>query len=149
MNLLEHFALSGTRVVKLLAELKHNVKPDDQVQAKVELKLTPAELPDEAGSHFQVGASLVCDGFLMIEENQSPAFRIECTINALYRQINGPAVSFESFKSAHHSLTRQLYPLIHQQIMPTFHLLGLHHVHLPQDIVQTPRESAPSHDQIH
>lgn len=149
MNLLEQFALSGTRVVKLLAELKHNVTPDDQVQAKVELKLTPAELPEEAGSHFQVGASLVCDGFVTIDESTKPAFRIECTINAVYRQISGPTVSFDSFKSAHHSLTRQLYPLIHQQIMPTFHLLGLHHVHLPQDIVQTQRESAPAKESVH
>lgn len=147
INLLEHFALAGTRVVRLHAELKHHVKPDDNIQARVELKLSPAELPDQTHSQFQIGAALICDGVLKTIDQDTPAFRIECTFNAVYQQVSGGVIDFDLIRDSHASLTRQLYPLIHQQIMPTFHLLGLHQVRLPQDFLPGKSEVVP--DQVH
>ncbi|MDJ0657648.1 MAG: hypothetical protein QNJ40_26045 [Xanthomonadales bacterium] len=147
LNLLDWFALFNTQVVKLHAELHKNIRPDDNIQARVEIKLTPAQLPDSGElTRFQVGVRLLCEG-TMQSDPDSPAFTIECVLNAGYQQISGEAIGFEEFSSYHTSLTRQLYPLIHQQLVPLLSQLGLPQVRLPQDIVHTKAGTTPQ--QVH
>ncbi len=141
MNLLDHFALLSTQVVKLHAELQRAIAPQDVVQARVEVKLSPGRLEAPAGEepHFQVGVRLTCDGTMTVEGEVKPAFRIECVLNAGYRQFRGEPIPYEEFSKHHTSLTRQLYPLIHQQLIPLLSQLGIPNVRLPQDIVQPPQ----------
>jgi hypothetical protein len=45
LNLLENFALTHTQVTRLNADLSEIVSQDQRFSAKVELKLTPREMP--------------------------------------------------------------------------------------------------------
>ena len=120
MNLLDFFALFNTQVIKMHAELLRAIGPEDVLQARVEIKLSPGELAAAGveGACYQVGVRLVCEGSMKVKGVDTRAFSIECILNAGYRQIQGDPVSFEVFSKHHTSLTRQLYPLIHQQLVP-------------------------------
>ena len=151
MNLLDHFALFSTQIIKLHAELLQSFRLEDTIQARVEIKLTPGKLAVEVKGMpgYQVGVRLACDGIKMVEDKEVKIFNIECLLNAGYRQLSGAPISFEQFSQHHTSLTRQLYPIIHHQLIPVLSQLGLHNVRLPQDIIQAPPEAVEVPKQVH
>lgn len=153
INLLDHFMLAHTQVTRLHADLTEIVPKEARFTAKVELKLTPRQMPAEPGSNqYQVSARLLCRGGLENADPAKPMFTIELVLQAVYRQFQGESVSFEAFSANHGSLTRQLYPLIHHQLQPVFKQFGLDHVKLPYDLASTPNtvkpKSEPGH-QVH
>lgn len=135
-NLLESFALAHTQLTRLNADLSEIVTQNQVFKAKVELKLTPREMPAESGqSQYQVTARLLCRGNREAESPDKPLFTIDLVLQAVYRQFQGEPVDFETFTKHHPSLTRQLYPLIHHQLQPILKQLGLDQVKLPYDLV--------------
>ena len=151
MNLLDQFALFSTQIVKLHAELLQSFRPEDSIQARVEIKLSPSKLAVEVKGMpgYQVGVRLSCNGIRMVEDKEEKIFNIECLLNAGYRQLSGAPLSFEQFSQHHSSLTRQLYPIIHHQLIPILSQLGLHNVRLPQDIIHTQPEVIEVPKQVH
>lgn len=151
-NLLELFALSHTQVTRLHAELTETVPHNEAFSAKVELKLTPREANATSDSEglpvYQVTARLVCHGHRAGREEESPLFTVELILQAIYRQMTGAPVDFETFTRHHTSLTRQLYPLIHHQLQPILKQFGLDQIRLPYDLVNT-QESPRNQRQVH
>lgn len=144
LNLLEKFALAHTQVTRLNADLSEVVPPDQKFSAKVELKLTPREMPAEPNAtQYQVTARMLCRGNREQDDPEKPLFTIELVLQAVYRQFQGDPISFEEFTQNHGSLTRQLYPLIHHQLKPVFKQFGLDQVHLPYDLANQATESSP------
>jgi len=138
-NLLDQFALAHTQLTRLNADLKEIVNPDQAYKAKVELKLTPREMPPDQGvCQYQVTARLTCRGARETDDPENVLFEIELVVQAVYRQFQGESVSFEGFSTSHSSLTRQLYPLMHHQLQPVFKQLGLEQVRLPFDLINGP-----------
>jgi hypothetical protein len=135
-NLLKDFALAHTQMTRLNADLTEIVTQGQKFNAKVELKLTPREMPAEGElPQFQVTARLLCRGNREAENPDQPLFTIELVLQAVYRQFRGQPVSFEEFSRHHGTLTRQLYPLIHHQLQPVLKQFGLDQVRLPYDLV--------------
>jgi hypothetical protein len=135
LNLLDRFALAHTQVTRFSADLKEIVAPDQKFSAKVELKLTPRDMPKDGDvAQFQVTARLLCRGNREGDESMDPLFTVELIVQAVYRQFCGAPVDFETFTACHSSLTRQLYPLIHHQLMPVLKQFGLDQVKLPYDL---------------
>jgi hypothetical protein len=138
-NLLDQFALAHTQLTRLNADLKEIVGPDQAYRAKVELKLTPREMPPDQGvAQYQVTARLSCTGVRESGDPDSTLFEVELIVQTVYRQFQGEVVSFEEFSSSHASLTRQLYPLMNHQLQPVFKQFGLDQVRLPFDLVNGP-----------
>lgn len=138
LDLLDRFALAHTQVTRLTADLKELVPPDQTYRAKVELKLTPREMPPDQGvTQYQVTARMICRGSREADESEKALFDVELVMQTVYRQYQGEPVSFETFSGSHASLTRQLYPLIHHQLQPIFKQFGLDQVKLPYDLVKT------------
>lgn len=149
LNLLDNFALAHTQVTRLAADLKDIVKPDQAFRAKVELKLTPRQIPPDQGvNQYQVTARMICRGSREVDDPAKVLFEVELVMQTVYRQFRGDPISFEQFSAAHASLTRQLYPLIHHQLQPVFKQFGLDQVKLPYDLVQGP-EPAGEVRQLH
>ncbi len=151
LNLLDQFALAHTQVTRLNADLSEVVSPDQKFSAKVELKLTPREMPAEQEvTQYQVTARMLCRGHREQDDAEKPLFTIEFVLQAVYRQFQGDPVSFEAFTRNHGSLTRQLYPLIHHQLKPIFKQFGLDQVHLPYDLAsQAAEKRPPANRQVH
>ncbi len=150
INLLEQFALAHTQVTRLNADLTEIVPSAQPFSAKVELKLTPREIRYEGDlPQYQVTARLLCRGHREGDSSGKPLFTIELVLQTVYRQFQGEAVSFERFKSHHASLTRQLYPLIHHQLMPVFKQFGLDQVKLPYDLAGGGGADQTTQRQIH
>lgn len=140
INLLERFSLAHTQVTRLNADLSEIVPPSQAFSAKVELKLTPLEMQHEGElPQYQVTARMVCRGSREDSPDQ-PLFTVELVLQAVYSQFQGEPVDFETFKSNHGSLTRQLYPLIHHQLQPVFKQFGLDQVKLPYDLAGNGQE---------
>ncbi len=151
INLLERFSLAHTHLTRINADLGEIVKPDDKFSAKVELKLTPREMPTEqveGQSQYQVTARLVCRGSREQDASEKPLFTIEIILQAVYRQFQGDPIDFETFSQHHGTLTRQLYPLIHHQLQPVFKQFGLDQVKLPFDLVNQSTDDKPQR-QVH
>jgi len=149
LNLLDRFTLAHTQVTRLNADLKEIVAQDQKFSAKVELKLTPRDMPaDDDVPQYQVTARMMCRGHREGVELREPLFTVELVLQAVYRQFSGSEVDFETFTASHGSLTRQLYPLIHHQLMPVFKQFGLDQVKLPYDLPGQGSE-APAQRQVH
>lgn len=149
LNLLDHFALAHTQVTRLAADLKEIVAPDQAFRAKVELKLTPRQMPPDQGvTQYQVTARMICRGSRESDDSDAPLFEVELVMQTVYRQFHGEPMAFEQFSAAHASLTRQLYPLIHHQLQPVFKQFGLDQVKLPYDLVKA-QEQAGEGRQLH
>ena len=135
VNLLDHFILQHVQVSAIEGKLKHVSKEIGRREAKVELNLTPRMLetdqPEDLPS-YQVRARLSCSGGAA--EDAGPRFLARVTFEAVYRQIHGEAVDLAEFTANHPSLTRQLYPLLQQELRSLMVRLGLEQVHLPFDI---------------
>jgi hypothetical protein len=52
----------------------------------------------------------------------------------IYQQIDGEPVDIARFTASHASLTRQLYPLLQQELRMLLVRLGLEQIHLPFDL---------------
>lgn len=144
-NLLEKFALAHTQLVRLNGQIHRSTAAGEGLNTQVELKLAPGQLPSESGGNaFQLAVTLSCTGR---DAKHQPVFELECVLNAIYRQMSGDNVTYETFAENHSTLVRQLYPLIHHQLRPVLAQFGLHQVQLPHEIVYRQGEARP--EQLH
>lgn len=135
MNLLDQFVLQHVQVSLLKARLIHVSKDAGAQKAKVELNLTPRVLEnDNAGNlpSYQVSARLSCKGGA--ENESGPKFMAQVGFEVIYQQIDGEPVDITQFTASHASLTRQLYPLLQQELRMLLVRLGLEQIHLPFDL---------------
>jgi hypothetical protein len=135
MNLLDHFYLQHVRVTRLDAKLTDAREGVGEREAKVELNLTPRPLKADSGDElpgYRVSARLSCRSG--DAEGTAPKFAATVEVEAIYRQIDGDPVDVASFGANHASLTRQLYPLLQQELRGLMLRLGLERVHLPFDL---------------
>ena len=135
MNLLDHFVLQHIQVSRLKARLIHVSKESGTQRAKVELNLTPRMMQTDSGDKlpaYQVTARLSCKGGA--ENDPGPKFAAEVGFEAIYQQIDGDPVDVSEFNAHHASLTRQLYPLLQQELRLLLARMGLEQIHLPFDL---------------
>ncbi len=135
MNLLDLFVLQHVQVSLLKAELVHVSKEAGTQEAKVELNLTPRLLQADSGDSlpaYQVSARLTCQGGS--KKGAGPMFNAKVGFEAVYQQVEGNPVDIAEFTSNHASLTRQLYPLLQQELRTLLVRLGLEQIHLPFDL---------------
>jgi len=119
----------------LKAELVHVSKDAGTQEAKVELNLTPRLMKADSGDSlpaYQVSARLTCNGGS--KEDSGPMFNAKVGFEAIYQQVKGNPVDIAEFSSNHASLTRQLYPLLQQELRILLVRLGLEQIHLPFDL---------------
>ena len=143
MNLLERFVLQQVEITRLQGEVAKAAKVPGKQQAKVELNLTPRLIKADSGDQppsYQVRANLTCRSGG--EGKQEPSFRAEVGIAAVYRQIAGQPVDIAEFTANHGSLTRQLYPLLQQELRVLMARLGLQDIHLPFDLAAKVQQQA-------
>jgi hypothetical protein len=135
MNLLDQFVLQHVQTSSLKAKLIEVSKEPGSQEAKVELNLTPRMLNTDSGDElpaYQVSARLTCKGGSKGEPG--PKFVASVGFEAIYQQIEGDPVDVSEFTSNHASLTRQLYPLLQQELRMLLVRLGLEQIHLPFDL---------------
>ena len=149
-NLLDYFALRHTQLTELHAELNEIINPQQRLQAKVELNLSPREStaknPENGLPTYQVITGLTCEGFN--EENGQKSarklvFTARVSLLATYQQIQGEVLTFDDFKHQHPPLTRQLYPLTHAYLRTLMQQIGLDNVQLPFDLINQQTERKP------
>lgn len=134
VNLLEHFYLQHVQVSLIKAKLINPAKGQGTKEAKVELNLAPRLLKADSGDElpaYQVSAKLTCSGS---DKDAGPHFVAQVGIEAIYQQIDGEPLDVAEFSSHHASLTRQLYPLLQQEMRLLLVRLGLEQIHLPFDL---------------
>jgi hypothetical protein len=61
-------------------------------------------------------------------------FAARVGFEVIYQQVAGDPVDVSEFTSNHASLTRQLYPLLQQELRSLLARLGLEQIHLPFDL---------------
>lgn len=147
MNLLDQFVLQHVQVSLLKAKLIHVSKDPGSQQAKVELNLTPRMMETDSGDKlpaYQVSARLSCEGGA--EEDPGPKFTAKVGFEAIYQQIDGDPVDVAEFSANHASLTRQLYPLLQQELRMLLVRLGLEQIHLPFDLAA--RVNSPEQETV-
>ena len=135
VNLLDQFVLQHVQVSLLKAKLIHVSKEPGAQEAKVELNLTPRMVNTDSGDKlpaYQVSARLSCKGGA--KGDPGPKFIAQVGFEAIYQQIEGDPVDVAVFTSNHASLTRQLYPLLQQELRMLLVRLGLEQIHLPFDL---------------
>ncbi len=135
MNLLNQFVLQHIQVSVLRAELTRVSAEPGSREARVELNLTPRPIKADSGEQlpaYQVSARLSCHGG---EADQpGPQFLAEAGYEVIYQQIKGDAVDLADFTANHASLTRQIYPLLQNELRVLLGRLGLEQIHLPYDL---------------
>jgi hypothetical protein len=135
VNLLNQFVLQHVQVSLLKAKLVHLSKEPGTQEAKVELSLTPRMLNTDSGDKlpaYQVSARLSCQGGS--KDDPGPKFLARVGFEVIYQQIQGNPVDVAEFTANHASLTRQLYPLLQQELRMLLARLGLEQIHLPFDL---------------
>ena len=135
MNLLDQFCLQHVQLSLLKAKLINSAKEKGKREAKVELNLAPRLMQTDSGENlpsYQVSAKLICTG--NPDETTGPRFVAQVGIEAVYQQISGEPLDLAKFTATHPSLTRQLYPLLQQELRMLLLRLGLEQVHLPFDL---------------
>jgi hypothetical protein len=135
MNLLDHFYLQHVRVTQLSGELVPPRESTDEREAKVELNLSPRPLKTDSGDElpgYRVTARLRCRG--ANDDETGPRFKAQVVVEAIYRQMDGDPVDVAAFGANHASLTRQLYPLLQQEMRALMLRLGLERIQLPFDL---------------
>ena len=135
MNLLDHFILQHVQVSLLKAELLNVSKESGHREAKVELNLTPRLMKADSGDKlpaYQVSARLSCKAGS--KDDPGPMFAAKVGFEVIYQQVSGDPVDVSEFTSNHASLTRQLYPLLQQELRSLLVRLGLEQIHLPFDL---------------
>ena len=138
MNLLEYFVLEHVQVSLLQAKLIQASSESGTQEARVELNLTPRMMKTDSGEElpsYQVSARLRCrGGGSGGGEGLGPMFKAQVGYEAIYKQIDGDPVDVSEFTANHASLTRQLYPLLQQELRTLLGRLGLEQIHLPFDL---------------
>ncbi|MFC1719981.1 hypothetical protein ACFL00_02430 [Pseudomonadota bacterium] len=135
MNLLDKFVLQHVQVSLLKARLIHVSKDPGAQKAKVELNLTPRMIETDSSDKlpsYQVSARLTCKGGA--ENESGPKFMAQVGFEVIYQQVEGEPVDITAFTANHASLTRQLYPLLQQELRMLLVRLGLEQIHLPFDL---------------
>lgn len=135
MNLLERFVLHHLQPTVLKAEVVKMVKDYGTQEAKVELSLAPRMLKADSGDEppaYQVTARLSCRSGAKGEDE--PVFKAEVGFEAMYQQVAGEPVDIAEFTANHASLTRQLYPLLQQELRALMNRVGLEQIRLPYDL---------------
>lgn len=135
MNLLDQFVLQHVQVSLLEARLLKTVKGSGSREARVELKLAPRPMKTDSGDEppaYQVSATLSCEGGS--DDDDAPKFVARIGVEAVYQQIEGEPLDVTEFGSHHASLTRQLYPLLQQELRMLLIRLGLEQLRLPFDL---------------
>jgi hypothetical protein len=147
VNLLDQFVLQHVQVSLLKAKLVHVSKEPGAQEAKVELNLTPRMLNTDSGDNlpaYQVSARLSCRGGA--KGDPGPKFVASVGFEAIYQQIEGEPVDVAEFTASHASLTRQLYPLLQQELRMLLVRLGLEQIHLPFDLAA--KVNTPEHQTV-
>lgn len=142
MNLLDHFVLQHVQVSGLKAKLIEVSKDPGAQEAKVELNLTPRMMNADSGDAlpaYQVTARLTCKGGA--KDEPGPKFIAAVAFEAVYQQMEGEPMDVSEFTANHASLTRQLYPLLQQELRMLLVRLGLEQIHLPFDLAARVNES--------
>jgi hypothetical protein len=135
MNLLDQFVLQHVQVSLLKARLIQVSKDAGAQKAKVELNLTPRVMDSDSSGNlpaYQVSARLSCNGGA--EDGSEPKFMAQVGFEVIYQQIEGEPVDITRFTANHASLTRQLYPLLQQELRMLLVRLGLEQIRLPFDL---------------
>lgn len=135
MNLLDYFILQHFQVSVLRAELLRVSREGAMQDAKVEMNLTPRLLDmdtPESLPSYQVSARLTCLGENGDEDG--PAFKAKVGIETVYQQTSGEPVDISEFTSYHASLSRQVYPLLAQELRGLLTRMGLSNIQLPFDL---------------
>ncbi len=144
MDLLKLFVLQQTQYSALHAELNRVPAEKGEREAKVEFQLVPRRLKNPPASPlpaYQVTATLNCRG--MDGQGEDPAFTVRIVLEAVYFQVSGEAMPFKEFSSRHAEVTRQLYPLVQQQLRQLLSQMGLEQLKLPADMATN---LGPGHD---
>jgi hypothetical protein len=143
MNLLERFVMQRLDITLLRAEVVKAAKSPGKQQAKVELNLSPRLIRADSGDQppaYQVRAHLTCRSGG--EGKKRAAFLAEVGVVAVYQQIAGEPLDIAEFTANHGSLTRQLYPLLQQELRLLMARMGLADIHLPFDLAAQLQEQA-------
>ena len=134
-ELLDQFILHHVQLSLLQAKLIATPKTEGSREAKVELKLAPRLVKTDSGEElpsYQVSARLSCRAGS--KEDAGPHFDARVGIEAIYRQIDGDPLDSSEVSAHHASLTRQLYPMMQQELRTLLIRLGLEQVQLPYDL---------------
>lgn len=135
MNLLDQFILQHVQISQLEAKLLSSPKGTGAREAKVELKLAPRLMKTDSGAElpaYQVSAILTCKG--ESGDDIAPQFLAKVGVEAIYQQTEGEALDLSEFSAHHASLTRQIYPLLQQELRMLLMRVGLEQIHLPFDL---------------
>jgi len=135
MNLLERFVLHHLQPTVLKAEVVKMVKDYGTQEAKVELSLAPRMMKADSGDElpaYQVTARLSCRSGA--KGKDEPVFKAQVGFEAVYQQVSGEPVDIAEFTANHASLTRQLYPLLQQELRALMNRVGLEQIRLPYDL---------------
>jgi len=135
MNLLDRFVLQHLQLTLLRVDVLKMVKDKGTQEAKVELTLTPRMVKADSGDElpaYQVSARLSCKSGA--RDKDDPAFKAQVGIEAVYQQPAGEPVDIAEFTANHASLTRQLYPLLQQELRVLMNRVGLEQIRLPFDL---------------
>lgn len=139
MNLLDRFVLHHLQLTLLEAEVITMVKDPGTQEAKVELNLSPRLIQADSGEDlpsYHVSARLRCRTGPKGDPkgDMKAAFKAQVGFEVVYRQVSGEPVDIAEFTANHASLTRQLYPLLQQELRFLMNRVGLEQIRLPYDL---------------
>jgi len=149
MNLLDYFLLQHCQVSLLQGELLRVDREGAMKDAKVEMNLTPRLMEMDSGDRlpsYQVSARLICIGGA--GDDSGPAFKAKVGIETVYQQMSGDPVDISEFTSHHASLSRQIYPLLAQELRGLLTRLGLSNIQLPFDLNPRSRKINVSQEEV-
>ena len=119
----------------LQGELLRVSREGTMQEAKVEMNLTPRLVDMDSGDKlpsYQVSARLICIGGA--SEEPGPAFSAKVGLETVYQQISGQPLDISEFTNHHASLSRQIYPLLAQELRGLLTRMGLSNIQLPFDL---------------
>jgi len=149
MNLLENFILQHCQVSLLNGEILRVSREGAMQDAKVEMNLTPRLIEMDPGKQlpsYQVSARLICIGGA--GDNSGPAFKAKVGIETIYQQISGMPIDLSEFTNHHASLSRQIYPLLAQELRGLLTRMGLTNIQLPFDLNPRSKSINVSQDEV-
>ena len=149
MNLLDYFTLQHFQISLLQTELLRVSREGAMQDAKLEMNLTPRLMEMDSGGplpSYQVSARLNCIGG--VNEDSNPAFKAKIGIETVYQQTSGEPIDISEFTSHHASLTRQIYPLLAQELRGLLTRMGLSNIQLPFDLNPDSRKISVSPDEV-
>lgn len=149
MNLLDYFILQHCQISLLQGELLRVSREGAMQDAKVEMNLTPRLLEMDSGEKlpsYQVSARLICIGGA--GDESGPAFKAKVGIETVYQQTSGEPIDISEFTNHHASLTRQVYPLLAQELRGLLTRMSLSNIQLPFDLNPDSKNISVSKDEI-